>query len=111
MPRTAWTSGSRSGGTAGADPGGPEDAVVHRVAGLHDERDRGGLHVLGVLVHERLVQVRSELLPHGAEALHPVRAEHLLVLLGDRVERGALVYVAVLAAQLHVAQNAALRGP
>lgn len=85
--------------------GGAQHAIVHRVARLHDERDRGGLDVVGVLVHEGLVEVRVELLAHRAEALQAVGAEDLLELLRDRVEGRALGDVAVLAAQLHVVEH------
>src|SRR5690606_14736423 len=101
-PASWWL---RSGGAARADPRGAQHAILHRVAGLHDERDRGGLDVVGGLVHEGLVAVRVELLAHRAEARQAVRAEHLLELLRDGVEGGALHDVAVLAAQLEVVED------
>ncbi len=88
----------------GRHRGGAQDAVLERVAGLHDERDRGGLDVVGVLVHERLVEVRVELLADRAEARQAVGAEDLLELQRDRVEGRALGDVAVLAPQFHVVE-------
>ena len=102
--------GAPKRGAPGAPPPPGQDALVHAIAGLHDQRDRRNLDVVGFLVHERLVHVGVELVAHRPETLQPVGGQGVLELLGDGVERCPLGDVAVLAAQLHVVQNPDERG-